>query len=129
MNATNRYARAQNETASPERLMVLLFETALRHIRAGAAALEAGQAARANLPLSKAADIVVYLHATFDARLAPKLAEHLGVTYRFVSQRLISANLRNDARLARDAEKVFFPVADAFVQAVAQLQTARGVAR
>ena len=33
-----RYAQAQRETASPERLLVLLFQAALRNMRTGAAA-------------------------------------------------------------------------------------------
>ncbi len=128
MTYAKRYASQQSATASPERLMALLFEAALRHIRAGAAHLEAGRTAQANTPLTKAADIVLYLHATFDMRRAPKLGEQLDVVYRFVCDRLTRANLRNDPRLARDAEKVFVPVADAFVSAVQQLQGARAVA-
>ena len=41
MSLAQRYATTQNETASKERLMVLLFEAALRHIRTAATALEA----------------------------------------------------------------------------------------
>ncbi len=43
MNAIARYAQHRNETASKERLMMLLFEAALQHIRAGASAFDAGQ--------------------------------------------------------------------------------------
>jgi len=64
--AARRYAQAQRETASPERLMVLLFQAALRHIRSGAAALESGQQAEAGRALGRASDIVVELHATLD---------------------------------------------------------------
>lgn len=121
MNATRRYARAQNETASPERLMMLLFEAALRHTRNGAAALEAGRRPEANAALSKAVDIVMALHASFDARRAPKLADSLGKTYRCVAQRLIQANMAGDPASAREAERLFAPVADAFADAVRQV--------
>ena len=40
MSVARLYAKTQNETASKERLMVLLFEAALRHMRAAAPALE-----------------------------------------------------------------------------------------
>ena len=121
MTPTRRYAQAQNETASPERLMVLLFQAALRHMRTAAAALEAGQAPQANVALAKATDIVVELDATFDKARYPELAENLGLVYQFVCQRLLAANLKRDARLAREAERVFLPVADAFTTAVAQV--------
>ena len=50
MLAIRRYANTQNETASKERMMVLLFEAALRHMRRAAAALESGRSADAVRP-------------------------------------------------------------------------------
>jgi flagellar protein FliS len=116
-----RYAQAQNETASRERLMVLLFEAALRHIRTAAAALESGERGAVGNALSKATAIVAHLDATFDRHRFPELAENVGAIYRFTCQRLVSANLRRDPRLAREAERAFAPVADAFATAVRQV--------
>src|SRR5512133_3463240 len=96
-SAARRYAQASRETASPERLMVLLFQAALRHIRGGAAALEAGKVGEAVQALSKASEIVIELHATLDASKAPELCAQLAELYRFVCLRL------NDAALLRDA--------------------------
>jgi flagellar protein FliS len=89
--ATRRYAQAQRETASPERLMVLLFEAALRNIRSGATALETGRTAEATPALMKASDIVVELHATLDRSKAPELCDRLAEVYRFVCLRLSAA--------------------------------------
>ena len=127
MNAVRRYAQARNETASPERLMVLLFEAALRHMRAGAAALEKARSADATAALSRAAEIVAHLDATFDARRAPELARNVGGVYRFVCSRLLAASLTRDPVLARDAERAFAPLADAFGAAVEKV--AMGAAR
>ena len=129
MNAIARYAQHRNETASKERLMMLLFEAALQHIRAGAAAFDAGCGAEGSARLSKATDIVLYLDATFDPRAAPKLAEPLGAVYRFVSGRCVAAGAKRDARLAREAEKVFAPVVEAFDGAVREVLAQRGEAR
>jgi flagellar secretion chaperone FliS len=125
MNPAHRYARSQNETASPERLMVLLFEAAVRHMRAGAAALEAGRLPEANHALCRATDIVTELDGTFDRARYPELAKNLEVVYGFVSQRLLAANAGRDPRLAREAERVFLPVADAFGEAVRKVQAER----
>jgi flagellar protein FliS len=116
--AARRYAQAQRETASPERLMVLLFEAALRNIRTGASALEAGRSAEATPALSKASEIVVELHATLDRAKAPELCDRLAEVYRFVCLRLSAAALSRDARAAREAERAFSPVAEAFAEAV-----------
>jgi len=125
MNPTRRYAQAQTATASPERLMVLLFEAALRHMRSGAAALDVGRQAEANQALARAGDIVTELDATFDTARHPKLGAQLAQIYAFVLERLLLANARRDAGLAREAERVFAPVADGFARAVQQLQSER----
>jgi len=120
MNAALRYGQTQNQTSSRERIMVLLFQAALRHMRNGAAALEQSRRADATLVLNKANDIVLELHATLDARVAPQLAEQLGEIYRFVASRLLSGMMRGDARMVREAERAFAPLVDAFEQAEAQ---------
>ena len=119
--AARRYAQAQRETASPERLMVLLFEAALRNIRTGATALEHGRSPEATPALMKASDIVVELHATLDRSKAPELCDRLAEVYRFVCLRLSAAALSRDARAAREAERAFAPIAEAFAQAVVNL--------
>ncbi len=120
MSYANAYRRTQAETASPERLMVLLFEAALRHIREGATELECDQRGSYRVHFSKASQIVAELARTLDATRAPELAGQLGPLYVFVCERLTRANLKGDPKLARDAERVFEPIADAFTQAVAK---------
>ncbi|MEW6433358.1 MAG: flagellar export chaperone FliS [Myxococcota bacterium] len=125
MNAARAYARTQVETASRERLMVLLFEAALKHIRAGAAALEAGDRPGAVPALTKASDIVAELSASLDVDRAAELGQVLKDVYLFVSSRLIRAATAGQAEAAREAERVFAPIVDAFATAVAQQAGAR----
>jgi flagellar secretion chaperone FliS len=118
MSAVQRYAQSQAETASPERLTVMLFEAALRHMRSGAAALEAGRPGEASGALARAGDIVVELHATLDVARAPELCRQLGEVYRFVCLRLLHGSLRRDPGPVREAERAFAPLAEAFAGAV-----------
>jgi flagellar secretion chaperone FliS len=121
MNAVNKYSNAQKETASRERLMVLLFEAALRHMRAAAASLENGQRGQAQTPLRKSMDIVLELDRTLDPSHAPELVDKLHSIYAFVAHRLLQAQLKHEPKLAREAERVFSPMVDAFTTAVASL--------
>ncbi|HVR60328.1 MAG TPA: flagellar export chaperone FliS [Polyangia bacterium] len=122
MLAVKRYANTRNETASKERLMVLLFETALKHIRLGAAALETGRAIEAAEPLSKAGEIVAELTATLDHARAPQLCAQLTDLYLFVADRLVVGAGTRNAKPIREAERVFAPIADAFATAVGIVQ-------
>lgn len=121
MNPYARYKQTAQATASKERLMVMLFEAALRHMRVGATALEEGRKQDAREPLGKAGDIVVELMATLDTAQAPELCEQLAAVYQFVSARLLMAQVRQSAPEVREAERAFAPLVEAFGQAVAQL--------
>lgn len=121
MNATRAYARASQQTASRERLMVMLFEAALRHMRHAATLMEQRNVVDALPLLTKASDIVVELADTLDTRQAPELAQTLGEVYLFVAQKLGRAAAFRDLFALRDAERAFAPVVDAFQNAVAQL--------
>lgn len=121
MNAARAYARATSETASRERLMVLLFEAALRHMRVAAGHLETKQPALALPLLTKASDIVTELAGTLDTTVSPELADTLGQIYLFVAQRLAIAAFSKDAAVVREAERAFVPVVEGFQQAVATL--------
>lgn len=128
MNAARAYAKTQNETASKERLMALLFEKALLHMRTGAADLEAGRMHEGKVAMTKAGDIVAELSATLDVTKAPELGQVLKDVYLFVCGRLVKAATTGQADAAREAERVFAPVAEAFTTAVAQLSGPQPVA-
>ena len=124
--AAVRYAQSQRETASPERLMVLLFQAALKNIRSGATHLASAKSVEGARALLKAADIVVELRATLDRSKSPQLCDQLGEVYHFVCGRLSAAALSRDVRAAREAERAFAPIAEAFEAAVASLHRGAG---
>jgi flagellar protein FliS len=120
-----RYAQAQAETASRERLLVLLLEAAMRQMRAGAAAFESGDVAAANRSLARAGDIVVELRGTLRRSVAPELCDRLGDVYAFVCQRLLDGSARRQPAAVREAERALAPIASAFAEAVASLGAPR----
>ena len=76
------------------------------------AALAEGAAA-----LHAASKIVAAFLSWLRPGVAPELCRNLARVYVFVSKRLVAAAVKHDAAAAREAERVFAPVADAFVQA------------
>ena len=122
MIAARAYARTQNETASPQRLMVLLFEAALRHMRAGAAAFAARKNALAIKALGRAADIVQELLSTLRREAFPELCENLAAIYIFVLGRLDRSLLSLTAKPAEEAARAFEPIVLGFSEAVKKLE-------
>lgn len=122
MTRANAYKNVQASTASKERLMALLFEAALRHMRQGRAALERKDRAAFFTAMEKGAAIVIELQSSLKPEHAPQLCEQLKDIYGFVISRLTQAAVNSDPRFVTEAERAFAPVADAFIQVAAQVQ-------
>ncbi|MBC8133373.1 MAG: flagellar export chaperone FliS [Deltaproteobacteria bacterium] len=130
MSAAHRYLDVRNTTASKERLMVMLFEAALRHMRTAARHLENKDRRTAAPLIEKACQIVLELQSTLKPDVAPKLTENLIEIYTFTAARLCRANITGDAKDVRHAERAFAPIVDGFAQAVAAMgQTGAAVAK
>lgn len=128
MTAAHRYTNVQAATASPQRLMMLLFDAALRHMKQGRGAVEQGNYSAAITSLDKAAEIVLHLEATMKPNVAPELCEKLTDIYRFVVGRLSIAATGQDPKAVQEAERALAPVVDAFRQ-VCAAETAAPQAR
>ena len=119
--SVNRYVTVKNLTASKERLMVNLFETALRHIRVATQHLEKKERRPANLLLDKASQIIAYLHGTLNREAAPAMVDTLGELYTFTIARLLRAIVTGKPADAREAERAFAPIVEGFQKAVAAM--------
>jgi flagellar protein FliS len=118
--STKKYSAVQSATASKERLMVMLFDTALKHMRTSIRHLERKELRPALPLLEKASQIVAQLHATLKREEAPKLVDDLLEIYTFTLARLSRSMVTGNPADVREAERAFAPIADGFSQAVAK---------
>jgi flagellar protein FliS len=122
MTRANVYKNIQATTASKERLMALLFESALRHIRLGRAALERKDSTAFFAAAEKASAIVIEFKCTLKPEHAPQLCDDLQQIYGFVIGRIVEAAISRNPKFMTEAETAFAPVADGFIQAAAKAQ-------
>jgi flagellar biosynthetic protein FliS len=120
MSKLSAYTKVNVETASSAQIMLSLFQAALRNMRASASAFDLGDYKTGSLMAEKATNIVLGLQGTLKPEVAPDLCSRLSDLYIFVACRLGMAGAKFSAEHAREAERVFTPIAEAFVQAVAQ---------
>lgn len=118
MSYAKRYVETQDQTASRERILVMLLEGALRFMRQGGLALDQGDRATAARAVGRALDIVLELRATLDPKHAPELTERLSDVYAFVGGRLLVAQATGSPEALAEAERTFRPVAEAFGKVV-----------
>jgi flagellin-specific chaperone FliS len=97
--------------------MISLFQAALRNMRASAGAFDRGDYQTGSVMAEKAAAIVLGLQGTLKTEVAPDLCARLSELYTFVACRLAMAGVKFSSQHVLEAERVFAPIADAFVEA------------
>jgi flagellar protein FliS len=128
--ATGSYATIGLETevlsASPERLISLLFRGALTALAQARHHLQNGNVAERGKAISKAIDIVDSgLKAGVDTERGGEIAKLLIASYEIIIRDLMMANLHSDAAKLAAAEKQLGDLAEAWYTAVdPQFQTA-----
>jgi flagellar protein FliS len=118
------YTRDTVATASPAKLLVMLYDRLVRDLVSAENALEAGDNAKASAELLHGQQIVLELRTSLDLdawEAAPGLADLYGFLYR----ELVGANLAKDLPRVIACREIIEPLRDAWRQAALQaLQSA-----
>src|SRR5690606_10333163 len=110
-NAAARYQTQQIMTASPARLVSMLYDRALRALRDTVRAIEEGDIRARYTHNEKATEIITHLWGTLDTDKGGEIARNLSELYRFMLKRLSVVNIRNDAGAAREVIGLLEPIA------------------
>lgn len=92
----NQYLATTVNSASPEQLMLMLYDGAIRFISLGIQAIDNGLVDKRAYYINKTSAIVSEFAATLDHDQNAKLAEDLDALYGYMLNRLLEANLKND---------------------------------
>ncbi|MCX6379081.1 MAG: flagellar export chaperone FliS [Armatimonadetes bacterium] len=94
----NQYLQTQIETASPTRLIVLLYEGAIRFCYLGMEAMNAGNLEEQNKCLVRAQKIVGELMGSLNKGSGGEVAENLMRIYMYLLDRLVDANFEDNPK-------------------------------
>ena len=97
-------------TASPARLVAMLYDKAVTCLHDTVAAIEAGDIERRYKSSTRAIEIITHLALTLDMERGGQIAQNLEQLYRFMLKHLLDVNVRNDAKPARDVIKLLEPL-------------------
>lgn len=118
MNPLAHYQQAQIETASKERILVLLFDGMIRFATLAKKALEANDLAALGMNCVKVQNIVTELMATLDDQAAGEMGENLMRLYEFIHHSTVQANLERNATHLDDALAIIRPLRETWAEAV-----------
>ena len=117
MTGATSYTKTQTQTASKERILLLLLNAARKQMFLADGELSMFRPSHACDHVRKAIDIIAELRVTLDHAKAPDLCHQLDDVYGFVLERL-HVVLRGERGALNDARKVFTPIVEAFEQAL-----------
>ncbi|MFP4106500.1 MAG: flagellar export chaperone FliS [Phycisphaerae bacterium] len=104
MSADGIAAYKQNSvtTQSRGRIVVMLYEGAVRFLKKTIEAMEAGDVEQRVLYLNKACDIILELNVSLDMEVGGEIAENLRNLYMFMIRHLNTAHAKNDTAKVRE---------------------------
>ncbi|MBN1114546.1 MAG: flagellar export chaperone FliS [Oligoflexia bacterium] len=97
-NPYQNYKQTQVGTASREKILLMLYEGAIKYCKLGRKALENRDIAEKGRMIGKTLDIIFELRNTLDFEVGGQVAAQLEQLYNYMVDELSEANLTNDAR-------------------------------
>ncbi|MEQ9094319.1 MAG: flagellar export chaperone FliS [Miltoncostaeaceae bacterium] len=108
------YTDKQAQTATPGRLVVMLYDGFLRFAAQAKAAFERGDTGEAGLRLTRAQDIVTELRVSLDMTRG-EIPENLAAIYEYVTERLTAARIGRDTGAIDESVRHMRELRDAWV--------------
>ncbi len=108
--ASHKYLAQQIMSASPAKLVAMLYERAITLLRETIEAIETGDVERRWRANGKATDVVSHLWGTLDRERGGEIAENLNRVYGFMMMRLTMVDVENNAQAAREVIELLEPM-------------------
>jgi flagellar protein FliS len=115
---TNQYLDNTVLSASPEQLMLMLYDGAIRFISLGMQAIDSGLIDKRAYYINKTTAIVSEFAATLDHSQNTQLAEDLDALYAYMLKRMLEANLKNDTAPLMEVKKLLSDLRSTWAQAI-----------
>ncbi len=118
----NKYKQTAVESASREKLLLMLYEGAIKFTKRAIIAAENNKVAERCENITKAYDIVLELMNTLDFEVGGEIAENLEQLYMFITDELSRANLTGKVEHLQNVLKILQTLYDGWKEAVELLK-------
>jgi len=115
------YKKTQVGTASQTQILIMLYEAAVKHVRAAIRSVEDGNAEKKGTSIGKAHDIVNELSNTLDFEAGGDIAVELDRLYNFIIDQLVKANAENSVDALKSVDNILTNLLEGWRGAVEQL--------
>jgi flagellar protein FliS len=121
-NAYQKYKKTSIESASREKLLLLMYEGAIKYVKRAIIAVENNDIAERGMNIGYAFDIVLELNNTLDHEVGGEVAKNLEQLYMFITDQLTQANINADKKSLENALSVLETLYSGWKEAVEKLK-------
>jgi len=107
---SDQYLMQQLMSASPNRLVAMLYDRAIGLLTEAVDAIEQNDVERRWRVNRKATEVICHLWETLDMERGGEVAENLNKLYGFMLKRLLAVDMENSADAAREVIKLLEPL-------------------
>ncbi|PLX91434.1 MAG: flagellar export chaperone FliS [Desulfuromonas sp.] len=119
MNAyTQQYQQNQILTASPEQILVMLYDGAIRFTRQAMQGIETQNTSLKLEGVSRAMAIITEFSNTLDHEIGGEIAENLDALYAFMNRQLSQVNIDGDIEKLKVVEGLLMELRETWVEAI-----------
>lgn len=127
-SAYGQYRQVQVNTASPGKLIVLLYQGAIRAMKQGIDLIERKDFEGKGNALIKAQDIIMELNMALDMDIGGEISESLRQLYLYIYKRLLDANMELNVDYIQESIRLMENLLGAWEQAVQETEGAGSAA-
>ena len=110
----NSYKNTEISTANQKKLIIMLYDGAMRFLQIAENNMEPRTYDVANENILKAQDIITELILALDMKRGKEIAANLFHIYAFFKKRLIEGNIAKDAKIVKEVSKMLKELRDAW---------------
>ena len=119
MNAyTQQYQQNQILSASPEQILVMLYDGAIRFTRQAMMGIESSNSAQKYEGVRRAMAIIAEFANTLDHNIGGEIAADLDALYAYMNNELTQANLHNDIDKLKVVEGLLVDLRQTWIEAI-----------
>jgi flagellar protein FliS len=119
MNAyLNQYKNNQVYSASPEQILIMLYDGAIRFLTQAMQGIEEGNIELKNHGIQKAMAIVMEFRNTLDHNIGGEMATNLDALYDYMIREMTQANLKKDRQKLQAVQNMLCDLRDTWKEAI-----------
>jgi flagellar protein FliS len=121
-SAYQKYKTTSFQSASREKLLLMMYEGAIKFVKLAIVAIEQKNIADRGLNIGRAYDVILELNNTLDHKVGGEISKNLEQLYMFMTEQLTKANIQGKAEYLQNVLRILETLYEGWQKAIEQLK-------